>query len=86
MSNNLLKKGQIIRTNQCFFYWCLGKKNHKLQMHHEDYTKPDWIIWLCGSCHHKYHAGSILGPKDLIFNWNWKKNKKYNPKYYHLYQ
>jgi hypothetical protein len=27
----------------------------KAQAHHDDYDKPLEVMWLCGSCHHKWH-------------------------------
>lgn len=41
-----LKRGDLVRQPcKC------GEK--KVQMHHEDYTKPLEVIWLCVRCHHK---------------------------------
>lgn len=36
---------------------CKKKYNNKrsIQGHHEDYDKPFEIIWLCPSCHYKFH-------------------------------
>lgn len=31
-----------------------GEKNN-IQAHHEDYSKPLIVIWLCVPCHHKVH-------------------------------
>lgn len=31
------------------------KEEKKLEAHHEDYTKPLDVIWMCKSCHTKYH-------------------------------
>lgn len=28
----------------------------KVQMHHEDYSKPLEVIWLCEDCHYKAHG------------------------------
>ncbi len=30
--------------------------NSKLEAHHEDYTKPLDVLWLCRSCHKKHHV------------------------------
>jgi len=89
-SHGELSKGNITKPTQC--EWCknicykTGKKvNKKLQMHHEDYNIPEWITWLCGSCHSRYHKKSILGPRDMLYSWEWRKSKEYNPQFYHLF-
>jgi hypothetical protein len=46
-----LRNGKIQRK-PCFF--CASDKN--LQAHHEDYDHPLDVVWLCASCHGKYHA------------------------------
>lgn len=51
--------GKLIRPTicpQCF------SKDREVQAHHEDYTKPFEIIWLCKSCHLDLH-GQLLRNK-----------------------
>lgn len=31
-------------------------QKRKLQAHHQDYSRPDFISWLCRSCHCKRHG------------------------------
>ena len=41
---------------------------HFVQAHHEDYTKPLDVIWLCPACHSWYHTlerGTLAQPKPL---------------------
>ncbi len=38
---------------------CFGCGNIKVQAHHEDYSKPLEIIWLCTSCHGIRHRKMI---------------------------
>ena len=38
---------------------CKFCKNPKVHAHHEDYTKPLEVVWLCNSCHRKVHLGII---------------------------
>lgn len=52
-----VKKGNIIKPFNCSD--C--KKKLPLQGHHEDYTKPLEVIWLCSKCHAK--ADKILESK-----------------------
>jgi hypothetical protein len=39
-------------------------QTEKIQAHHEDYTKPLEIIWLCAKHHNEYHV--ICGKVDLM--------------------
>ena len=41
---------------------CNGRLN--VQAHHEDYSKPLDVLWLCASCHRLIHVGRI-SVKDL---------------------
>lgn len=60
-----LKDGVLVRPKQCSV--CPSTKN--IEGHHEDYSKPLEIIWLCKSCHHKRHrrgkAASKLTRQEL---------------------
>lgn len=47
-----LKGGHIINPGQCS---ACGKISNYLDAHHDDYTKPLNITWLCISCHRKKH-------------------------------
>jgi len=49
----LIRSGKIIRPSIC----SACNKTCKPQAHHEDYSKPYEIIWLCRSCHMKHHKG-----------------------------
>jgi len=51
-----VKKGKIKKPNEC--EKC--KDNGKLQGHHEDYTKPLEVIWLCKKCHNKIHYYQVI--------------------------
>lgn len=48
---NKIKTGQIIRPEKC--EEC--GRNGIIEAHHDDYSKPDEVRWLCGSCHAKIH-------------------------------
>lgn len=49
--NNALRSGKIERK-PCYFCG----SDERLQAHHEDYSRPLDVIWLCASCHGKLHA------------------------------
>ena len=44
-----IKKGILIRAN------CIKCNNHKSQAHHEDYSKPLEVTWLCHKHHQELH-------------------------------
>lgn len=46
---NAIKRGLIIPER------CTGCSAEKAQAHHEDYSKPFEITWLCETCHGKRH-------------------------------
>lgn len=54
-SRNYFKRGKILKT-PCNF--CGDKKT---EMHHEDYSKPLDVMWLCKSCHLKIHKKGTYG-------------------------
>lgn len=44
-------KGEIIKKLEC--KWC--DSNLNIEAHHEDYSKPLEVIWLCRKCHKNKH-------------------------------
>ena len=49
---NGIRDGKIERGTECFFCGATGK----LHAHHQDYSKPLDIFWLCAPCHGKLHT------------------------------
>jgi len=49
--NYNIRIGNIIKPSICPV--CLKKK--KIEGHHEDYTKPLDVKWMCKQCHFDYH-------------------------------
>lgn len=47
-----VKTGKIIKPLICD----TCKENKVLQGHHEDYSKPLDVMWLCSKCHAKRHT------------------------------
>jgi hypothetical protein len=50
-----LRRGKIQKVNECQFCGDAGT-----QMHHEDYSEPLQIIWLCKDCHQSLHAFDLM--------------------------
>ena len=46
-----IKIGKVIKPKNCS--GC--NKEKRLSAHHEDYTKPLIVLWLCSSCHKLKH-------------------------------
>lgn len=49
MANVYLRRGKIERKP------CLACGNPDSEMHHEDYSQPLAVIWLCRPCHLRLH-------------------------------
>lgn len=56
--NNALRDGKIKKPKHCSECGAKGK----LHAHHEDYSKPLAVDWLCVQCHAK-HNPIYLGPE-----------------------
>lgn len=39
------------------------ERETRLSRHHEDYSKPNEVVWVCGSCHRKIHYNNVFTPK-----------------------
>lgn len=49
-----LYRGELTRPRLCED--CGILPDHTLQGHHEDYSKPLSVVWVCTSCHGKRHT------------------------------
>lgn len=61
--SRLVKSGLIQKLTSCEI--CLDQGGKKgLHGHHDDYSKPETVRWLCAKCHHRWHAvnGEALNP------------------------
>ena len=54
--NEAIKKGFITRPEKC--YNC--EKIGKVEGHHDDYSKPYDVVWLCKRCHNTLHRKQNL--------------------------
>lgn len=48
---NVYVKRGVVKKQKCY---CCGSKD--AEAHHEDYSKPLEVIWLCRPCHLDYHS------------------------------
>jgi len=53
-----IQRGELVRSRHCE---SCGRRT-RTQGHHDDYTKPLEVRWLCSSCHVRLHAGLPLLP------------------------
>ena len=53
--NNSVRDGKIVKPNKC--KECNNETN--IQAHHEDYSKPLDVVWLCVSCHKIRHLKEV---------------------------
>ncbi len=53
--NYAVKKGEIEKSKNC----SECKIEKRLSAHHEDYSKPLVVIWLCSSCHKLRHQQTL---------------------------
>ena len=46
-----LKTGKLSKPSKC----CECENTENIDAHHEDYSNPLEVLWLCSMCHHKRH-------------------------------
>lgn len=65
--NNAVRKGKIIKPDNCESCNEKPVSTKGLHGHHDDYFKKHEVRWLCAKCHHRWHAkhGEALNPKEL---------------------
>lgn len=51
ITGNAIRDGKLIQASEC----SVCKSTEKIEGHHDDYTKPLDVRWLCESCHKKWH-------------------------------
>ena len=60
-----VKKGLIKKPGKCSYSACKEKGKHKIESHHEDYSKPLVVKWLCIPCHRRLHLGVSKAAKVM---------------------
>lgn len=53
-----LSLGMVVKPDACE----ICGRDTRLVAHHEDYSKPLDVIWLCGSCHNRIHKSLQIKP------------------------
>jgi len=56
-TNNAVRDGRLDKPESCQVCGCKPKK---LEAHHHDYSRHDYVTWVCTPCHHKFHSPFIF--------------------------
>ena len=51
ITSNAIRDGKLVRPEKC----STCDSTEKIEGHHDDYTKPFDVRWLCESCHKEWH-------------------------------
>lgn len=54
ITSNAIRDGKLIPIKYC----SICKSDKKIEGHHDDYTKPLDVRWLCESCHKEWHKNN----------------------------
>lgn len=52
---NAVRDGRVEKPKECSDCGKAPQRRHHLQGHHEDYSKPLEVVWLCVDCHRNRH-------------------------------
>ncbi len=65
---NAVEKGLIEKKDCC--ECCGANRGKDIVAHHNDYSKPLAVVWLCKSCHSYYHYGNEEAVEVVDRLWN----------------
>jgi hypothetical protein len=49
---NAVRDGRLSKPTKCQI---CGEEHHRIHGHHEDYTRPLDVVWVCPPCHQAFH-------------------------------
>ena len=53
---NARQRGELVPPDACSKCGEQPEHAYLMEAHHEDYSKPLDVVWLCLSCHRKHHS------------------------------
>ena len=59
---NAVQKGHIAKPGSCTVCGCVPRRH--LHGHHDDYSRPLDVSWLCHDCHMLRHRKPLLPPEE----------------------
>lgn len=63
LANRAIELGFLVRPERC--PEC-GTDERTIHAHHEDYTRPLNVMWLCSECHGKRHRKAESGATNFV--------------------
>jgi hypothetical protein len=54
---NAVRDGRLNKPDHCQVCGCAPSR---IEAHHHDYKRPDYVTWVCTPCHHKFHSPFIF--------------------------
>lgn len=61
-----IESGAVVKPNSCGKCGTAAKRQDgasAIQGHHDDYSKPLSVKWLCPPCHRSHHDAALADPK-----------------------
>lgn len=62
LANNAVRDGILVNPGQC----ASCGEVRSLQKHHENYSKPYEVTWLCPKCHGQLHSAKRRRERELV--------------------